>query len=108
MTTNMEQILEDLANHKITKEEAKARIDELKHSTPAKTVKVHITKDNGKVTHIALPIGVVNWFLPSAKLDFNGVNVKEMLQKAMQDPTFTGEVCKVTDDDGSVIVVTLE
>ena len=107
MTTNMEQILEDLASHKITKEEVKAKIEELKNFQGSRTVKVDTKSKDGKTFHISLPIGVVTWFLPSSKIDFNGVNVKEMLQKATEDPSFTGEVCNITDDDGTQIHVTI-
>lgn len=102
------EILEDLAAHKITKEEAKARIEQIK---VAKERKIHVKVfGRGEHKHVDIKVpmklasNAINWI----KGDIGNVDVKKALEDAISDPAFSGEIVHVTTDDGNTIIVTVD
>jgi hypothetical protein len=102
------QILEDLAAHKISKEEARDRIEQIKK---AKERKIHVkVYGRGEHKHVDIKVPLklaykaVNWI----KGDLEGMDVKKVLEDAVTDPFFTGEIVHVTTDDGNTVIVTVD
>lgn len=102
------EILEDLAAHRITKDEAKARIEQIK---AAKDRKIHVRvfgRGEHKHVDIRVPMklasNAINWI----KGDIGNVDVKRALEDAISDPNFSGEIVHVTTDDGNTIIVTVD
>lgn len=104
----IKEILEDLATHKINKEEARAKIEQIK---AARERKIHVRvfgRGEHKHVDIKVPLklasNAVNWI----KGDLEGMDIKKALNEAISDPSFSGEIVHVTTDDGNTIIVTVD
>lgn len=104
----IKQVLEDLAAHKIDKEEARKRIEAIK---TARDRKIHVrVYGRGEHKHVDIKVplklasNAVNWI----KGDVDCVDIKRALDEAVSDPSFTGEIVHVTTDDGNTVIVTVD
>lgn len=102
------QILEDLAEHRITRDEAREKIEAIK---TARERKIHVKvfgRGEHKHVDIKVPLklasNAVNWI----KADVDGADFKRVLDEAISDPSFTGEIVHVTTDDGNTVIVTVD
>ena len=107
-----------LEEKKITGEEAAELLDALRESRkaeeeipPAKRkrfLKIHVTKGDKPQVNVTLPFGLINWGLNIAsKMGKNTVDIggeeipidMDELNKAMNNPEFTGKIVDVVDEE---------
>ncbi|GAH97354.1 unnamed protein product [marine sediment metagenome] len=118
MKEEIKKVLEMLEEKKITSEEATELLEALKESKkaeedipPAKRkrfLKIHVTKGDKPQVNVTLPFGLINWGLNIAsKMGKNTVDIggekipidMDELNKAMNDPEFTGKIVDVVDEE---------
>ena len=119
MKEEIKKVLEMLEEKKITSEEATELLEALKktkeeeETTPLSTkkkrfLKIRVTKGEKPQVNVTIPFSLVNWGLNLAsKLGKNTVNIEgkeipidmEELNKAMNDPEFTGKIVDVVDEE---------
>ena len=118
MKEEIKKVLEMLEEKKITSEEATELLEALKESKkaeedipPAKRkrfLKIHVTKGDKPRVNVTLPFGLINWGLNIAsKMGKNTVDIggekipidMDELNKAMNDPEFTGKIVDVVDEE---------
>jgi len=118
MQEEIKKVLEMLKEGKITEDEAVELIEALKESkkglksTPEakrkRFLKIQVTKEGKPHVNVTIPFKLVNWGLSIAnKMGKNVVNVEgedipidmEELQKAMNDPEFTGKVVDIIEEE---------
>ena len=112
MKEEIKKVLEMLEEKKITSEEAAELLEALRDTkeeeevTPLSTkkkrfLKIRVTKGEKPQVNVTIPFSLVNWGLNLAsKLGNNAVNIEgkeipidmEELDKAMNDPEFTGKI----------------
>ena len=119
MKEEIKKILEMLEEKKITSEEATELLEALKktkeeeETTPLSTnkkrfLKIRVTKGDKPQVNVTIPFSLVNWGLNLAsKLGKNTVNIEgkeipidmDELNKAMNDPEFTGKIVDVMEEE---------
>ena len=121
MKEEIKKVLEMLEEKKITSEEATELLEALKETkeeeeeetTPLSTkkkrfLKIRVTKGEKPQVNVTIPFSLVNWGLNLAsKLGKNTVNVEgkeipidmDELNKAMNDPEFTGKIVDVMEEE---------
>jgi hypothetical protein len=119
MKEEIKKVLEMLKEGKINDDEAAELLEALKETkeeeetTPLYTkkkrfLKIHVTKGEKPQVNVTIPFSLVNWGLNLAsKLGKNTVNIEgkeipidmEELNKAMNDPEFTGKIVDVVDEE---------
>jgi len=119
MKEEIKKVLEMLKEGKINDEEAAGLLEALKEtkveeetiplSTKKKRfLKIRVTKGEKPQVNVTIPFSLVNWGLNLAsKLGNNAVNIEgkeipidmDELNKAMNDPEFTGKIVDVEDEE---------
>ena len=119
MKEEIKKVLEMLEEKKITSEEATELLEALKktkkeeETTPLSTnkkrfLKIRVTKGDKPQVNVTIPFSLVNWGLNLAsKLGKNTVNIEgkeipidmDELNKAMNDPEFTGKIVDVMEEE---------
>ena len=119
MKEEIKKILEMLEEKIITSEEAAELLEALRETkeeeetTPLSTkkkrfLKIRVTKGDKPQVNVTIPFSLVNWGLNLAsKLGKNTINVEgkeipidmDELNKAMNDPEFTGKIVDVMEEE---------
>jgi len=119
MKEEIKKVLEMLEEKKITREEAEELLAALKETkekeeiTPLSTkkkrfLKIRVTKGEKPKVNVTIPFSLVNWGLNLAsKLGKDSVNIEgkeipidmDELNKAMNDPEFTGKIVDVVEEE---------
>jgi len=119
MKEEIKKVLEMLKEEKINDEEAAELLEALREAkkeeeiTPLSTkkkrfLKIRVTKGEKPQVNITIPFSLVNWGLNLAsKLGKNTINVEgkeipidmDELNKAMNDPEFTGKIVDIVDEE---------
>ncbi|GAG61433.1 unnamed protein product [marine sediment metagenome] len=119
MKEEIKKVLEMLKEEKINDEEAAELLEALKEAkkeeetTPLSTkkkrfLKIRVTKGEKPQVNINIPFSLVNWGLNLAsKLGKNTINIEgkeipidmDELNKAMNDPEFTGKIVDIVDEE---------
>jgi hypothetical protein len=118
MKEEIKKVLEMLKEGKINDDEAADLLDALRESKKAEEniplakrkrfLKIRVTKGEKPQVNVTLPFGLINWGLNIAsKMGKNTVDIggekipidMEELNKAMNDPEFTGKIVDVVDED---------
>ncbi len=119
MKEEIKKVLEMLKEGKINDEEAAELLEALKEAkkeeetTPLSTkkkrfLKIRVTKGEKPQVNITIPFSLVNWGLNLAsKLGKNTINIEgkeipidmDELNKAMNDPEFTGKIVDIVDEE---------
>ena len=120
MKEEIKKVLEMLEEKKITSEEAAELLEALRdtkekeeETTPFSTkkkrfLKIRVTKGEKPQVNVTIPFSLVNWGLNLAsKLGKNTVNIEgkeipidmDELNKAMNDPEFTGKIVDVVEEE---------
>jgi len=119
MKEEIKKVLEMLKEGKINYDEAAELLEALRETkeeeetTPLSTkkkrfLKIRVTKGEKPQVNVTIPFSLVNWGLNLAsKLGKNTVNIEgkeipidmEELNKAMNDPEFTGKIVDVVDEE---------
>ncbi len=119
MKEEIKKVLEMLEEKKITSEEATELLEALKETkeeeetTPLsikkkRFLKIRVTKGDKPQVNVTIPFSLVNWGLNLAsKLGKNTVNIEgkeipidmDELNKAMNDPEFTGKIVDVMEEE---------
>lgn len=119
MKEEIKKVLEMLKEGKINDDEASELLAALRENkekeeiTPLSTkkkrfLKIRVTKGEKPQVNVTIPFSLVNWGLNLAsKLGKNGVNIEgkeipidmDELNKAMNDPEFTGKIINVDDEE---------
>ena len=119
MKEEIKKVLEMLKEGKINDDEAAELLEALRETkeeeetTPLSTkkkrfLKIRVTKGGKPQVNVTIPFSLVNWGLNLAsKLGKNTVNIEgkeipidmEELNKAMNDPEFTGKIVDVVDEE---------
>ena len=119
MKEEIKKVLEMLKEEKINDEEAAELLEALREAkkeeetTPLSTkkkrfLKIRVTKGEKPQVNITIPFSLVNWGLNLAsKLGKNTINIEgkeipidmDELNKAMNDPEFTGKIVDIVDEE---------
>jgi len=119
MKEEIKKVLEMLEEKKITSEEATELLEALKktkeeeETTPLsikkkRFLKIRVTKGDKPQVNVTIPFSLVNWGLNLAsKLGKDTVNIEgkeipidmDELNKAMNDPEFTGKIVDVMEEE---------
>ena len=119
MKEEIKKVLEMLNEGKINDDEAAGLLEALRETkdeedtTPLSTkkkryLKIRVTKGEKPQVNVTIPFSLVNWGLNLAsKLSNNAVNIEgkeipidmDELNKAMNDPEFTGKIVDVEDEE---------
>ena len=119
MKQEIRKILEMLKEGKINDGEAAELLEALRETkeeeeiTPLSTkkkrfLKIRVTKGEKPQVNVTIPFSLVNWGLNLAsKLGNNAINIEgkeipidmDELNKAMNDPEFTGKIIDVDDEE---------
>jgi len=119
MKEEIKKVLEMLKEGKINDEEAAELLEALREAkkeeetTPLSTkkkrfLKIRVTKGEKPQVNVTIPFSLVNWGLNlTSKLGKNTVNIEgkeipidmDELNKAMNDPEFTGKIVDVVDEE---------
>ena len=119
MKEEIKKVLEMLEEKKITNEEAAELLDALRETkeeeeiSPLSTkkkrfLKIRVTKGDKPQVNVTIPFSLVNWGLNLAsKLGKNTINIEgkeipidmDELNKAMNDPEFTGKIVDVMEEE---------
>ena len=119
MKEEIKKVLEMLKEGKINDGEAAELLEALRETkeeeeiTPLSTkkkrfLKIRVTKGEKPQVNVTIPFSLVNWGLNLAsKLGNNAINVEgkeipidmDELNKAMNDPEFTGKIIDVDDEE---------
>ncbi|PKP54703.1 hypothetical protein CVT91_18730 [Candidatus Atribacteria bacterium HGW-Atribacteria-1] len=119
MKEEIKKVLEMLKEGKINDDEASELLAALRETkeeeetTPLSTkkkrfLKIRVTKGEKPQVNVTIPFSLVNWGLNLAsKLGKNTVNIEgkeipidmDELNKAMNDPEFTGKIVDVEDEE---------
>ena len=119
MKKEIKKVLEMLKEEKINDEEAAELLEALREAkkeeetTPLSTkkkrfLKIRVTKGEKPQVNINIPFSLVNWGLNLAsKLGKNTINIEgkeipidmDELNKAMNDPEFTGKIVDIVDEE---------
>jgi hypothetical protein len=121
MKEEIKQVLEMLKEGKVNHEEAINLIDALKSTDKEKNseeqsviskqkrfIKINVTKDNKPKVNIKVPFSLVKWGINIAnKMGKDTVKIggeeipfdMEELNRAMNDPEFSGKICDVYDEE---------
>ena len=119
MKEEIKKVLEMLKEGKINDEEAAELLEALRETkeeeeiTPLSTkkkrfLKIRVTKGEKPQVNVTIPFSLVNWGLNLAsKLGNNAINIEgkeipidmDELNKAMNDPEFTGKIIDVDDEE---------
>lgn len=108
--TKTNQILQDLADHKITKEEAKKLLTQLseKRSGDERHIHVRVQGKHGKNYKVNVPVGLVERFMPMIDVNVQGMDLRHTVLEAICDDSFSGEVVNVETDEGDIVIVTID
>ena len=100
-------ILEDLADGKISKNEAKQLIRTIQSTMPRR-IRINVNDKSGKSkVNIKVPISMVSKALHWIEDDARGVRIKEQIEEALEDEEFRGEVGEIESDSASGDSVTI-
>ncbi len=119
MKEEIKKVLEMLKEGKINDEEAAELLEALREAkkeeetTPLSTkkkrfLKIRVTKGEKPQVNVTVPFSLVNWGLNLAsKLGKNTINIEgkeipidmDELNKAMNDPEFTGKIVDIVDEE---------
>ena len=119
MKEEIKKVLEMLKEGKINDEEAAELLDALRETkeeeeiSPLSTkkrrfLKIRVTKGDKPQVNVTIPFSLVNWGINLAsKLGKNTINVEgkeipidmDELNKAMNDPEFTGKIIDVMEEE---------
>jgi len=119
MKEEIKKVLEMLKEGKINDEEAAELLEALRETkeegetTPLSTkkkrfLKIRVTKGEKPKVNVTIPFSLVNWGLNLAsKLGKNTINIEgkeipidmDELNKAMNDPEFTGKIVDIMDEE---------
>jgi len=119
MKEEIKKVLEMLKEGKINDEEAAELLEALREAkkeeetTPLSTkkkrfLKIRVTKGDKPQVNVTIPFSLVNWGLNLAsKLGKNTINIEgkeipidmDELNKAMNDPEFTGKIVDVVEEE---------
>jgi len=119
MKEEIKKILEMLEEKKITSEEAAELLEALRETKEEEEIiplskkkkrflKIRVTKGEKPQVNVTIPFSLVNWGINLAsKLGKNTINVEgkeipidiDELNKAMNDPEFTGKIIDVDDEE---------
>jgi len=119
MKEEIKKVLEMLKEGKINDGEAAELLEALRETkeeeeiTPLSTkkkrfLKIRVTKGEKPQVNVTIPFSLVNWGLNLAnKLGNNAINIEgkeipidmDELNKAMNDPEFTGKIIDVDDEE---------
>ena len=119
MKEEIKKVLEMLKEEKINDEEAAELLEALREAkkeeetTPLPTkkkrfLKIRVTKGEKPQVNVTIPFSLVNWGLNLAsKLGKNTINIEgkeipidiDELNKAMNDPEFTGKIVDIVDEE---------
>lgn len=121
MKEEIKQVLDMLKEGKITNEEAVNLIDALKSTDKENNskeqpisnkqkrfIKINVTKDNKPKVNIKVPFSLVKWGINIAnKMGKDTVKIggeeipfdMDELNKAINDPEFSGKICDVYDEE---------
>ena len=119
MKEEIKKVLEMLKEGKINDEEAAELLEALREAkkeeetTPLSTkkkrfLKIRVTKGEKPQVNVTIPFSLVNWGLNLAsKLGKNTINIEgkeipidmDELNKAMNDPEFTGKIVDIWDEE---------
>jgi len=119
MKEEIKKVLEMLKEGKINDEEAAELLEALREAkkeeetTPLSTkkkrfLKIRVTKGEKPQVNVTIPFSLVNWGLNLAsKLGKNTINIEgkeipidmDELNKAMNDPEFTGKIVDIVDEE---------
>jgi len=119
MKEEIKKVLEMLKEEKINDGEAAELLEALRETkeeeeiTPLSTkkkrfLKIRVTKGEKPQVNVTIPFSLVNWGLNLAsKLGNNAINIEgkeipidmDELNKAMNDPEFTGKIIDVDDEE---------
>ena len=119
MKEEIKKVLEMLKEGKINDEEAAELLEALRETkeeeetAPISTkkkrfLKIRVTKGEKPQVNVTIPFSLVNWGLNLAsKLGNNAINIEgkeipidmDELNKAMNDPEFTGKIIDVDDEE---------
>jgi len=119
MKEEIKKVLEMLEEKKITSEEAAELLEALRETkeeedtAPLSTkkkrfLKIRVTKGEKPKVNVTIPFSLVNWGLNLAsKLGKDSVNIEgkeipidmDELNKAMNDPEFTGKIVDVVEEE---------
>jgi len=119
MKEEIKKVLEMLKEGKINDDEAAELLEALRETkeeeetTPPSTkkkrfLKIRVTKGDKPQVNVTIPFSLVNWGLNLAsKLGKNTINIEgkeipidmDELNKAMNDPEFTGKIVDVVEEE---------
>jgi hypothetical protein len=118
MKEEIKQVLDMLKEGKITNDEATNLIDALKSTEKdqeqistgkqKRFIKINVTRNNKPKVNIKVPFSLVKWGMNIAsKMGKDTVKIgeeeipfdMEELNKAMNDPEFSGKICDVHDEE---------
>ncbi|HOO96791.1 MAG TPA: hypothetical protein PKV16_05565 [Caldisericia bacterium] len=101
------QILEDLADGKISKQEARQLIKTVMKSIP-KRIRIHVLgRDGRKKVNIKVPIPMISKALCWIENDVKVAKIKKQIEDALLDEDFRGEVAEVESESGEDRVVVI-
>lgn len=104
---SVEQILEDLADGKISKQEAKQLIVTVLSRKPRK-IRVRVRSKMGKNVNIVVPVTMIGKALHWIPNEVSGVDIRSKIESVIEDADFRGEVVTVTSDDEDEVAITIE
>jgi hypothetical protein len=118
MKEEIKQVLDMLKEGKISNDEAINLIDALKSSEKEQEqlpvgkqkrfIKVNVTRNNQPKVNVKIPFSLVKWGINIANkmgsdtVKIGGENIPfdmEELNRAMNDPEFSGKICDVHDEE---------
>ncbi|MBA7527280.1 hypothetical protein ES705_19456 [subsurface metagenome] len=119
MKEEIKKVLEMLKEGKINDEEAAELLEALRETKEEEEIiplstkkkrflKIRVTKGEKPQVNVTIPFSLVNWGLNLAsKLGNNAINIEgkeipidmDELNKAMNDPEFTGKIIDVDDEE---------
>ncbi|HNW31925.1 MAG TPA: hypothetical protein PKN77_04520 [Caldisericia bacterium] len=104
--SEVEKILFELSQGTITREQAKRAILGLEKCPKRnRMIRVAIKDRNGKNINLKVPFSMVETIYPWIKFEVSGVNVREVLEEAILDENFVGEVVNIEGDFGETCTV---
>lgn len=106
VNSEVEKILFELSQGLITREQAKRVILGLeKRPKQNRMIHVIIRDSKGKNINLKVQFSMVETIYPWIKFEVSGVNVREVLEEAILDENFVGEVVNIEGDFGETCTV---
>ncbi len=105
--TSIEQILEDLAERRISKQEAKQLIRTVLSRKPRK-IRVRVRGKTGKNVNIVVPVTMIEKALHWIPNEVSGVDIRSKIESVIEDEDFRGEVITINGDEDEEVYITIE